>query len=405
MPGPDVVLVIPDSRVRRLVGVALEVDGARVHSWATLADAVGDLSASAAPGAIVLDSDLASDQNARTLVERAPDARVVLLGSADKPGPPLPSPFLRAPVIPPDDLGRLVEATVQPCRLEPGQLMAGPLLVQAEAEVVGSWRELCRWDPMLPPDAEPPMPEAMVRAVADALTRPQPLGWGPDPEVERVTEAFTFMAGSLDVAIGQLVCLREAVREQLTPGVPPDEREETWARLTMIVDRAIGVAANRATDRLLQDAFVDALTGLLNRRALERDVRREVGRAARKGRRFSLVVIDLDHLKEVNDTQGHLAGDRCLQALADACRRVLRAADSAYRIGGDEFVLLLPETDAGQIDAVGRRLAETAAPKFSLGAATYPDDGSELDSLLDVADQRLFQGRRARRGGGPSRAG
>src|SRR5581483_10537163 len=81
--------------------------------------------------------------------------------------------------------------------------------------IVDAWRELCHWDPMLPPHSTPPIAAALVSALADAIEHPQPLGWGPDPEMEKVVGAFTLSAGSLDVAIGELVCLGESLRRRL----------------------------------------------------------------------------------------------------------------------------------------------------------------------------------------------
>src|SRR5438270_6598592 len=112
--------------------------------------------------------------------------------------------------------------------------------------IVDAWRELCRWDPMLPPQSNPPIAAALVSALADALEHPQPLGWGPDPEMEKVVGAFTLSAGSLDVAIGQLVCLGESLRRRLFELIPDAEVDEAHMRLEMIIDRAIGAVAHKA---------------------------------------------------------------------------------------------------------------------------------------------------------------
>src|SRR5947209_5983164 len=153
------------------------------------------------------------------------------------------------------------------------------------------WRELCRWDPMLPPQANPPIATALLSALADALDHPQPLGWGADPEMEKVVGAFTLSAGSLDVAIGQLVCMGEALRRRLFAQIPPDEAGETHMRLEMIIDRAIGVAAQQAAAQAEGRSLIDAETGLLNRRALERDMRREVARCMRYRRTVCVIVL------------------------------------------------------------------------------------------------------------------
>src|SRR5438270_4646938 len=111
---------------------------------------------------------------------------------------------------------------------------------------VDAWRELCRWDPMLPPHSNTPIATALVTALADALEHPQPLGWGPDPEKEKVVSALTLSAGSLDIAIGQLVCLGESLRRRLFDRIPEAEVDETHMRLEMIIDRAIGAVAHKA---------------------------------------------------------------------------------------------------------------------------------------------------------------
>lgn len=323
-----------------------------------------------------------------------PDARMVVLSENGRTEVPSTLASVQK-----GDIPSLIAALAVPNDIKAPRGLAVVELLRNEHEALAvDWKELCRWDPMLPPDNQPPIASAFIAAVCSALGRPQPLGWGADPEVEKVSEVFAAAVGSLDVAIGQLVCLREALRRRIAGRLPVHELVETSDRLQMIIDRAIGVAAARMTERLQQQAFVDALTGLLNRRALERDLRREAGRAARHHRRFSLMVIDLDGLKRVNDNEGHAAGDSYLKALAQAMRNALRIGDTAYRIGGDEFVVLLPETDEGRAKAVAQRIMAEGGPSFSWGSVTYPDDGEDLDELIDLADKRLFDQRRIVRG-------
>src|SRR3954471_23433846 len=155
-------------------------------------------------------------------------------------------------------------------------LAIGKLLRDDIDGIVDAWGELCRWDPMLPPQSNPPIAAALISALADALEHPQPLGWGADPEMEKVVGAFSLSAGSLDVAIGQLVCLGEALRRRLFHRVPREEAEETHMRLEMIIDRAIGLAAQQAAARAEVQSLIDGDTGLLNSNALERDLRREL---------------------------------------------------------------------------------------------------------------------------------
>jgi diguanylate cyclase (GGDEF)-like protein len=397
----QILVVDADPSLRRLARLSLEIDGAFVLEAGSLAQARHQAFAKGfnADGfdGIVIDRELPDGDGLDLVAEmRAhwPAARMVVLTDDS----PVTVPTSLASVHK-GDMQSLVAALAIPVDLKAPRTLAIVELLRNEHEALAAdWRELCRWDPMLPPDNQPPIASAFIAAVVSAMSRPQPLGWGADPEVEKVADVFAAAVGTLDVAIGQLVCLREALRRRIAGRLPVHELVETTDRLQMIIDRAIGVAAARMTERLQQQAYVDALTGLLNRRALERDLRREVGRAARHHRRFSLMVIDLDGLKRVNDTEGHAAGDAYLKSMAQAMRSATRIGDTAYRIGGDEFVVLLPETDEGRAERVAQRVLQEGGPQFSWGSVTYPDDGDDLDELIDLADKRLFDQRRAVRG-------
>jgi len=306
-------------------------------------------------------------------------------------------PGLKVAVLGADDAATVAALDLPPDEVIAAELSGARLVQSHVAALAGKWLELCRWDPMLPPDVELPLAEEFVYTIALALAEPQPLGWGPDPDVERVAERFAEAVGGLEVAMGALVCLRTVLTRTLVEGVPAEVLGEVMARSNMVVDRALQVVAAETTDRLQREALVDPLTGLLNRRALERDARREVGRAARYGNDFSMIVIDLDGLKAVNDTDGHLAGDIRLRLLATCLKQSLRTSDSAYRIGGDEFVILLPEMDHAGAAAVAGRIEEAGAPPFSWGSALFGPDGDDINRLIDAADQRLFESRRRQR--------
>jgi diguanylate cyclase (GGDEF)-like protein len=273
-------------------------------------------------------------------------------------------------------------------------LVAARVLAAEARAVAAEWRELCRWDPELAPDTIHPSVEPVIAAVAGALNRPQPLGWGADEEVVEAVDAFTDRAGP--AAIEELVCLREALSRRLRGRVPPAEAAETWARLQMTIDRAISCAARRAFSQLQRAACFDALTGVMNRRSFEADIARELGRVARHGGRFSLVMVDLDGLKAINDTLGHTVGDARLQALGASLRTSTRREDTAYRVGGDEFAVLLPGASRDQAQRIIHRVAESAVPaRFSWGVASCPSDGTTAEKLIAAADFRPYR-RRAR---------
>lgn len=157
---------------------------------------------------------------------------------------------------------------------------------------------------------------------------------------------------------------------------------------------ALGNARSQAELEAL--ARTDELTGLANRRHLNEQLRTELARANRHGQPLSLVLLDLDDFKALNDTEGHHAGDRALRQIADILTQTLRGQDVAARLGGDEFALLLPNTDNHQAHAVGRRLIELIEAEttvhVSAGSATSSTDTE--DDLLRVADRRLYESKR-----------
>jgi diguanylate cyclase (GGDEF)-like protein/PAS domain S-box-containing protein len=161
---------------------------------------------------------------------------------------------------------------------------------------------------------------------------------------------------------------------------------------------AVDVTEQRALeDHLRRAALSDSLTGLANHGRLFEVLHAEICRSKRTGREFSLLLLDLDGLKAINDRCGHLVGNRALcrlaQILADCCR----AIDTAARQGGDEFALVLPETGAAAATLVARRICELLAKdteepalSVSVGVASYPKDAENIGTLLYAADRFLY---------------
>jgi diguanylate cyclase (GGDEF)-like protein len=147
---------------------------------------------------------------------------------------------------------------------------------------------------------------------------------------------------------------------------------------------------------------VDELTGVHTRRHVLDMGRREIGRSRRSGSPLSILLLDLDNLKLINDGYGHVAGDMALAAAAQAVHSGLRAQDAIGRWGGDEFLVLLPDTDAqGARETATRLQGRVAATdvnrnslrialRVSVGIATCPDCGDEWDALVEAADRALY---------------
>ncbi len=149
-------------------------------------------------------------------------------------------------------------------------------------------------------------------------------------------------------------------------------------------------------EELVLEATTDELTGLLNFRAFLERVQQELSRSARQGKPLSLVLADIDHFKKFNDTQGHLAGNEALKALAGVLKKNSRSYDVAARFGGEEFALVLPETDGPRAAAIAERLRVAAASNghqltISCGVATYPTEAKDLEDLIARADQKLYR--------------
>ena len=170
---------------------------------------------------------------------------------------------------------------------------------------------------------------------------------------------------------------------------------------------------DRVADRLASGITasltdVDELTGLLNRVAMERDLKRELAQAQRTGHRFTIAIIDADHFKRVNDTYGHAFGDLVLESLAERFIASLRPRDAVYRYGGEEFLVLLPETRLDAAAPVIERLRVQACSRemgdaehqltqtISIGAAEVSAE-DPLGGAIERADSALYRAKQAGR--------
>jgi len=231
------------------------------------------------------------------------------------------------------------------------------------------------------------------QAFADALHLLTRMRFTPEESCGYWSEIIQHLEG-LNLALGRDVGLRLAVCDYFM-NLHPRMREPVIVEVQVLLQQERG-------------ALVDELTGLYNRRYFNDAIHREVERFKRFGQRFSLVMLDVDRFKRFNDTYGHLVGDEALQTVAGALRDTARSFDHVVRYGGEEFVLILPHTDADQALAASERLRQSVERRpvqvqdqlvpltISLGAATFPDDAINAHDLVARADEALYEAKRTR---------
>ena len=168
----------------------------------------------------------------------------------------------------------------------------------------------------------------------------------------------------------------------------------------------VGRDQRQSRDAAIRMSSVDSLTGLYNRAYFFAAIEREIARSARSRRGFCLLMLDLDGLKPINDRYGHYEGDRVLRGVGDVIRNRVRRIDTAARYGGDEFVVLLPETEPAGAFVLAEKIRtgaseltiETASvlirTSLSIGVVAFPTDGRTVDELMIAADQAMYASKR-----------
>ncbi len=182
------------------------------------------------------------------------------------------------------------------------------------------------------------------------------------------------------------------------------------AQEARVIERFCAMAAlafnsARQRERLRTLARTDSLTGILNRRAYFERISEELARGKRTDTPVSVVLLDIDHFKPVNDEHGHAEGDRVLQAIAGKLQTTVRTDETVARYGGEEFALIAARADSGQAVELAERVRAAIAEvevrgrsvSASAGVATWPADGDSADHLLEAADAALYAAKRAGR--------
>ena len=187
-----------------------------------------------------------------------------------------------------------------------------------------------------------------------------------------------------------------------SPGKFSPEDESLLNLLSEVVAAAMFLATKYDKDDLFHQATHDGLTGLANRSLFMDRLRKLVSQKGRSTDAAGVLMIDMDGLKQINDTLGHRAGDAMIKELAKRILTVARHSDTVARLGGDEFGAILTPVDhpEGLDAAINRMMSEIAIPfrfenrelalSASIGAAAFPDEGDEWEGLLDLADQRMY---------------
>ena len=235
------------------------------------------------------------------------------------------------------------------------------------------------------------------------------------PQLERDTNsmmstglAVAWIVAVLGLAVVQTT-LRKVVRpiEELSAAADRIAAGDLTATAPVAGDREIatlGLAVGRMAEELKARARTDDLTAMPNFRAFRERIDAELERADRYPQRFGVLVLDLDRFKKYNDTYGHLAGNDALRRVAQAIRETVRTVDFPARYGGEEFAVIVPQVDAAALSAIAERIRvsieslpappDGARVTVSIGAALYPEDARDRETLFQAADARLYEAKK-----------
>jgi diguanylate cyclase (GGDEF)-like protein len=279
-----------------------------------------------------------------------------------------------------------------PVSRDPGREIAGAtLIVGVIAYLTSIFYFLLPSAPKIHPGALVPRPWDLLPAAIFAVATAG-YGW-------RLRRANAALDRALFLAAGLNVMCHITISQSQRMLDAPFE----LAHVLMVASYAVilgGTLLDNAQlfDQVSQLASSDSLTGLANHRRMIETLENEIERSRRTGRSFAVLLFDLDGLKKINDKHGHLTGSRAIRRLGSVLRGGSRAMDTAARYGGDEFALILPESNASEAGEVAERICEGLArdgqmPRItaSVGMSVYPKDGTTVEKLLGAADHALYR--------------
>jgi diguanylate cyclase (GGDEF)-like protein len=207
------------------------------------------------------------------------------------------------------------------------------------------------------------------------------------------------MPGPLQMQITyRQTVIGELLVEENTPGRSWEPEEKLMVN-TVCDQLAVAVAHARLFNEVQTQAMTDALTGLHNHRSFQERLEREIRFSDRTNTPVSLILLDLDHLKRINDTHGHRSGDAALRHVAGTMGRTVRDVDICARYGGEEFVVILPQCSGDDAIEVAERLREAIASTpvpiigqvtASIGVASYPSAAKNKEELVEMADRAMY---------------
>jgi diguanylate cyclase (GGDEF)-like protein len=218
-----------------------------------------------------------------------------------------------------------------------------------------------------------------------------------------ITDVYHRKQGIHSIVCAPIITLDETVIGSLIVGVskPNAYNPKQVEFLGELAIQISGPIQNSLMfEKVLKKSRYDELTGLFNRRTMDEQMITEVSRHSRYGGVFSLILLDLDSMKKINDQYGHLIGDGLLSSTGNILKQSIRSADQAFRYGGDEFAILLPNTPSSGAVVVAERIRELLETKLvindmnitaSVGLASWPMDGSEAHDIVAIADAALYK--------------